>query len=143
MQEKSLGKRRKSMVYAFWYFPKYVTYAKILAHVRDDVWWFRIYIYIIFPINKCTKEKYIKNFMTPFYILWIAFSCLKAAEPLGAIGGDNLLFTLSPQEFLLLIWTTLGERLSQQFPSGFEPRTPDWKSSALATMLLFHKIYDT
>ena len=48
-----------------------------------------IYIYIIFPINKCTKEKYIKNFMTPFYILWIAFSCLKAAEPLG---GDNLPF---------------------------------------------------
>ena len=27
--------------------------------------------------------------MTPFYILWIAFSCLKAAEPLG---GDNLPF---------------------------------------------------
>ena len=48
-----------------------------------------VYIYIIFPINKCTKEKYIKNFLTPFYILWIAFSCLKAAEPLG---GDNLPF---------------------------------------------------
>ena len=35
--------------------------------------------------------------MTPFYILWIAFSCLKAAEPLGALGGDNLPFhTKSP-----------------------------------------------
>ena len=28
------------LVYAFWYLPKYVTYAKILIHVRDYVRWF-------------------------------------------------------------------------------------------------------
>ena len=37
---KSLGKRYDAW-YAFWYLPMYVTYAKIVAHVRDYVQWFQ------------------------------------------------------------------------------------------------------
>ena len=55
------------------------------------------------------------------------YQCLNATEPLW---GDSLLFTAIPQEFAVLILSTLegwnAESILES-PSGFEPETPGTK----------------
>ena len=55
------------------------------------------------------------------------FQCLNATEPLW---GDSLLFTTSPQEFAVLILSTLEGWNTESIlepPSGFEPETSGTK----------------
>ena len=44
------------------------------------------------------NELSLKNLKLYGPLLWMGFNCLKAT---GAIRGDNLLFTISPQKFLV------------------------------------------
>ena len=53
--------------------------------------------------------------------LRMGFNCLKTTEQPR---GDSLLFTLSPYEFLVLIWSTAEEwkaKLTLDPPNGFQP----------------------
>ena len=70
----------------------------------------------------CHNERNLKKLYGLF--LWMGFNCLKAAEPLRGV----YFFPLSPQEFLVLIWSTLEGWKAQSTlkpPSGLEPETPE------------------
>ena len=56
MLGKSLSKKVWRLIYAF-YLTTYVTYAKILAHLRDHVWWFYgNYKALIIPVRFSYKN---------------------------------------------------------------------------------------
>ena len=76
-----------------------------------------------------SKKIFLKNLYGAFSLMWL--NCFKDTEPLR---GDSPQFTISPQEYLVLISSTQKEgRLSQ--PVNHSPRNPYWERSTLNTRL--------
>ena len=71
----------------------------------------------------------------------MGFNCLMALETLR---GDSLVFTTLPPGVIgthlidLKGWKT---ELTLEPPSGFEPRTLDWESSAVTTRALLNSVH--
>ena len=88
-------------------------------------------------INTFSENKLKKTFKLYGPFLWMGFNCLKAEE---ALRGNSLLFTTSPQKFLVLIWSTLEgwtAELTLEPPSGFEHGTPGLLFESLSNLRFY------
>ena len=99
------------------------------AHILNN--FHNFFFYFLFCLV-CFWVILLKKTVWPF--LWMGCSCPKVTKPLWE---DSLLFTSQFPEFPVELGRKKAE-LNLELPSDFEPRTPDWESSALTTRPLFH-----